>query len=164
MPINYAPYGTMLVIICLTMLGWINLDGAPNGKIIEDVWFLACSRGPDKLWLIQDTARPTQTVPLVKLCFALWWFRNNFRLFIPLPSLRSWLRRERHSTVMLNVWANGALKIAREHIGYTWAKCALLFRFTSCCPQLWSGIPRTGHRYSWREIRPGHCTGKTVPP
>jgi len=48
--------------------------------------------------------------------FGQWWLRNNFRPFIPLQSLRSWLRGGVYSTVMLNIGYKAADRIAKEPI------------------------------------------------
>lgn len=55
------------------------------------------------------------------------------RLYIPLQRSGSWLRGEvLLSTVMLNVWAHGTLKIAKEYLARcASAKNALLFHFIS---------------------------------
>lgn len=83
--------------------------------------------------------------------FCCTWKRFFWRLFIPLLGLRSYLRIGKYSTVILNVWANGPPKIVEEHIVcLTQAKCALLFHFTSPCPQFWSVILCGKHRYSQR--------------
>lgn len=113
------------------------------------------------------STQSTPKEPLVKLWLfsGLWWFRNNFMLFIPLQTLshalRSRLRREGYSTVMLNIWTNGTLKVAKEHTGCcTCARSDLLSHFTSICPKLWSVILCGRHQYNREEISLGHCSGK----
>lgn len=170
MPINC---GAIDVIIHLCMLKWIDLIGDFHVQMSLTLSEFEAPWAQNQMWQYKNgiisamfegscqtlghLKNQTLTVPLVEF----GELGSNFRLFTPLVSLRSCLRIGKYSTVMLNVQANGVLKIAREHtVCYTWAKYALLFHFTSFCPQFWSVILYGGHRYNQGKICPGRCTGK----